>query len=236
MRFFKLTAATCAFALLLVGCASADRVYGDAAEIAVTDLRQLPSPEYNAYHRIGPQEVLKIEVAGSDFLSGEFLTDKSGRLDFPLIGGLDLAGLTPREASQLIADSLRGQYVLNPQVNVIPDELDAISISVGGQVDKPGSYPATNGLTLLRAVNLAGGQGEYANLEEVLVFREVAGKNYIGVYNLEAIQLGNYSDPALYPNDVVMVGNSPSKRRLETILQFLPVLSTAAILIDRVGR
>ncbi len=107
---------------------------------------------------------------------------------------------------------------------------------MGGQVDKPGDYPIDENMTLLRAVNTAGGLGEYAKLEETLVFREVGGQRYIGVYNLEAIQQGNYPDPQLYANDVVMVGDSASKRRLETILQFVPVLSTAVILIDRIGR
>ena len=224
-----------ALALALPAC-SAARTYGEAPQVEVTDLETLPRPESAGVYRIGQQEVLDITVVGSELLSSKFITDEAGRIDFPLVGSVNLFGQSPTGASRIIADSLRGQYVLNPQVIVIPEDLDEITYSVGGQVDKPGDYPIDENMTLMRAINVAGGQGEFAKLDEVLVFRQVGEQRYIGVYNLEAIQQGNYPDPQIYAEDLVMVGDSASKRRLEAILQFLPVLSTAAILIDRVGR
>jgi polysaccharide export outer membrane protein len=53
---------------------------------------------------------------------------------------------------------------------------------------------------------------------------------------LAAIERGNYPDPRLYPNDIVMVGDSPGDRRLDNILQFAPLVTSAVILLDRVGR
>ena len=50
---------------------------------------------------------------------------------------------------------------------------------------------------------------------------------------IEGIQRGNYPDPMIYPGDIVTVGDSPSRRTLESVLQFIPLLSTSAILIDR---
>ena len=125
--------------------------------------------------------------------------------------------------------------MLDPNVTVIPEELDKINFSIGGQVEKPGSFPVEEGLTLMRALNIAGGQGEFAKLDEVLIFREVEGQNYIGLYDVGAIQKGNYADPAIYPNDVIMVGDSASKRRLETLLGILPAAINALILVDRLG-
>lgn len=224
-----------ALALVLPAC-STTRTYGEAAQVEVTDLETLPRSQSAGVYRIGQQEILDITVVGSELLSSKFITDEAGRIDFPLVGSVNLMGQSPSGASRIIAESLRGQYVLNPQVIVIPEDLAESTFSVGGQVEKPGDYPIDENMTLLRAVAVAGGQGEYAKLDEVLVFREVAGQRYIGVYNLEAIQQGNYPDPQLFAEDLVMIGDSPSKRRLEAALQFVPVLSTAVILIDRIGR
>jgi polysaccharide export outer membrane protein len=236
MTIFKNYGFIAAALLVLSGCSSTPTTFGAAAGVQVTDLEQLPAKPNAGFYQIGPQEILEITVVGSELLSSKFITDEQGQIDFPLAGRIDLSNQSPAGASRAIASRLRGEYVLDPQVIVIPEGLDEITFSVGGQVDKPGDYPIDENMTLLRAVNTAGGLGEYAKLEETLVFREVGGQRYIGVYNLEAIQQGNYPDPQLYANDVVMVGDSASKRRLETILQFVPVLSTAVILIDRIGR
>lgn len=218
----------------LAACAT-DRTFGTSPDIEITDLEELPEPTGQILYQIGPSEVLDIVVVGSGQLSGKFLTDDVGAVSYPLIGQLSFAGLTPSEASRLIADGLRGRYLLDPQVRVIPANYSAPSASVGGQVNNPGPYPTVGQTSLLRMVNQAGGLTEYAEKDDVLVIRAIDGQRYIGIYSIEAIQRGNYPDPRIFPNDVVTVGDSPARRRLETILQFVPLLSTAAIIIDRVG-
>lgn len=223
-------------ALALVSACTTDRTFGAAADIEITSLEELPAPRGELAHRISAQEKLEITVAGVENLSGTFLTDEFGRITYPLLGELDLNDITPGAASRLIEGGLRGRYLLDPQVRVIPEDFPLPSISVGGQVKKPGSYPAAANQTLLRVVNLAEGLQEYAQLDDVLIMRTVDGQKYIGAYNLEAIQRGNYPDPVLYPNDVVMVGDSPARRRLDNILQFVPLITASAIVIDRIGR
>jgi polysaccharide export outer membrane protein len=222
-----------ALAVSVAGCA-ADRSIGLAPEVAVTELDELPPPRADISYFIGPQEKLDIQVVGAETLSGIYLTDVEGQLAFPLIGVIPLEGKTPSEASLAIAERLRGKYLLDPQVRVIPDEFPVPAVSVGGQVKKPGSYPAVGRQTLLKVVNMAEGLTEFAKKDDVLVMRTVAGQRYIGVFNIEAIQRGNYADPQIYPNDIVMVGDSPERRRLDMILQILPpVITSAAILIAR---
>jgi len=221
--------------LALSGCAT-DRLYGEAAEIEIAEFDTLPPPGTENLYVIGAQEALEIEVVGAERLSGTYLTDGQGRISFPLVGLLNLDGLAPNEAAELIADILRGNYLLDPQVRVIPDEIPPPTVSVGGQVEKPGEYPVLGRQSLMRVVNQAGGLAEYAKLDDVLVLRTVNGQRYIGVYNIQAIQRGNYVDPTVYPNDIIIVGDSPNRRRLDGILQFAPLLSTSAILIDRIGR
>ena len=223
-------------ALALVSACSTDRTFGAAPGIEITTLEELPAPSGEFIHTISAQEKLEITVGGAENLSGIYLTDEQGRVTFPLVGDLVFEGKTPGMAARMIADGLRGQYLLDPQVRVIPEEFPLPSISVGGQVKKPGSYPAANNQTLLRVVNLAEGLQEYAQLDDVLIMRTVNGQSYIGAYNLEAIQRGNYPDPKVYPNDIVMVGDSPARRRLDNILQFVPLVTAAAIVIDRLGR
>lgn len=224
-----------AVALILPGCAT-DRTYGEAPGIEIAELEELPAPRFDNLYVIGQQDALEIEVVGAERLSGTYLTDGQGRISFPLIGLLDVDGLAPNEAADLIANSLQGNYLLNPQVRVIPAEVPPRTVSVGGQVNKPGEYPVPGKQSLLRVINQAGGLAEYADMEDVLVLRTVAGQRYIGAYNIQAIQRGNYADPTVYPNDIVVVGDSPARRRLDNILSFAPLLSTSAILIDRIGR
>lgn len=223
-------------ALALLSACATDRTFGAASDIEITDLEELPEPTGEIFHRISALEKLEITVAGAENLSGTFLTDEQGRITFPLLGDLEFGGKSPSQAARMIADGLRGQFLLDPQVRVIPEDFPLPSISVGGQVKKPGSYPAVGNQTLLRAVNLAEGLQEYAQLEDVLIMRTVNGQKYIGAYNLAAIQRGNYPDPKVYPNDIVMVGDSPARRRLDNILQFVPLITASAIVIDRLGR
>lgn len=219
--------------LALSGCAT-DRSVGLAPEVTLTALEALPPPRGEISYVIGPQEKLEIEIVGAETLSGTYLTDIDARLAFPLIGVLELDGRTPAEAAVIIAERLRGQYLLDPQVRVIPEEFPVPSISVGGQVKRPGSYPAVGRQTLLRVINQAEGLAEYAQKDDVLILRTVENERYIGVYNITAIERGNYPDPQLFPNDIVMVGDSVQRRRLDDFLQILPpLLTTSAVLITR---
>lgn len=235
VKKFKAAMSGLALAFVLTGCAT-DRSYGEAPSIEIANLEELPPPSAENLYVIGPQQSLQIDVVGAERLSGTYLTDGEGRISFPLVGFLDLNGLAPSDAAGLIASVLEGRYLLHPQVRIIPSQIPPPTVSVGGQVNKPGEYPVLGRQSLLRVVNQAGGLADYAKLDDVLVLRTVRGKRYIGAYNIQAIQRGNYGDPTVYPNDIVIVGDSPSRRRLDNILRFAPLLSTSAILIDRIGR
>lgn len=221
-------------ATALVASCATDRPIGTSQDVTLTALEELPSPRGDISYVIGPQVKLSVEVVGAETLSGTYLTDIDGQLAFPLIGLIQLDGRSPSEASKLIADSLRGRYLLDPQVRVIPEDFPVPSVSVGGQVKRPGNYPAVGKQTLLRVVNQAEGLSPFAAEDDVLVLRTVENKRYIGVYNLKAIERGNYPDPQIYPNDIVMVGDSPQRRLLDDFFKILPPLITsAAILITR---
>jgi len=220
-------------ALSLAGCA--DKSVGLSPTVEVASLSELPPPSTSTEQVIGPGEPLLVTVVGSDLLTGEYLTDSNGTIDLPLIGSVAVGGLDRAEAGQLIASRLRDRYILNPQVIVRPQSVQVPSISVGGEVERAGTYPAASSRTLTRAINNAGGLSDFAKSDDVLVLRTVNGQRYIGVYNIAAIQRGNYDDPAVYPDDVITVGDSPFRRNLQGVIGLIPLLSTAAILIDNSG-
>jgi polysaccharide export outer membrane protein len=108
-----------------------------------------------------------------------------------------------------------------------------MSVTVDGQVNRAGSYPVVGRVTLMRAVALAGGTNEFAKLQDVVVFRDVGNQKYVGIYNLEGIRRGNYPDPEIFPNDVVVVGDSPARRRFKDVLAVVPALLSPVILLAR---
>ena len=219
---------------LLAGCAT-DRTVASAPGIELTDLDSLPAPEGGYVTRVQPGDQLEITVLNSESLTGTYIVDDSGNLTFPLIGAVAVAGDSPTRVGQKIVERLSGRYIRDPNVTVLPTELSQPMVSIGGQVGKPGSYPARLSRTLVRAVNNAGGLAEYAKLDDVLIMRTIGTTTYIGVYNIAAIQRGNYPDPQVYAGDIITVGDSPGRRRLDNILQFVPLLTSSAIVIDRLG-
>ena len=188
---------------------------------------------------IGPFSELRVDVFGVPEMQRDIMTDGEGNFAFPLIGVVAAAGKTPTDVAGDIESRLAGRYVRNPQVTVNfksssnPLAVQSISVTVDGQVNKAGTYPVVGRVTLMRAVALAGGVNEFADLDDVVVFRNVGSQQYVGLYNLEAIRRGNYSDPEIFPNDVVIVGDSPARRRFKDILQVVPALLSPVILLAR---
>ena len=208
----------------------------NSAEMPTPDTGDLIAPGKPYY--IGPQDKLVIDVYGIPELSGrEVQVDSEGKIAFPVAGRLDVYGKTPAEIGDLLADRLRSGYVRDPQVTVNLKESRGQVVTVEGQVIKPGLYPVVNHMSLLRTVALAGGLNEFAKLDDVVVFRVVKGQRYAALYNLKSIRQGAYPDPDIYPDDVVVVGDSSSRRLFKDILQVAPLLLTPFIIaIDKVTK
>lgn len=228
---------TCA-AALLAGCTygpSGGRV-GETGQVQVVASDMLPEPSATDTlsrarpYLIGPQDVLIVDVFGIEEVTDrEIAVDSAGRISVPLAGSLDAAGRTPEELAALITQRLRENYLRNPVVSVNVKEAVSQFVTVDGQVLQPGNYPFLGDMTLLRAVASAKGLGEFAAQDDVVVLRTVNDRRYAGVYNIAAIRRGNYPDPELYPNDIVIVGNSPTLRRMKDFIAILPALTSPLI-------
>lgn len=218
---------------------------GNKAPIASTGVVELaessslPQPSAADYRRnrsaylAGPLDQVRIEVLGVGELSREIQIDASGQFEFPLIGTIDASGKSPSEIAREIERRLAGQYVRDPQVTVNLLETVSQNVTVDGEVVTPGLYPVTNNMTLMRAVASAEGLDEFADVEDVVVFRTVGGQRYAALYNLGAIRRGNYEDPEIFANDIVVVGDSNSRKLFDTILSAAPLITTPILILLR---
>lgn len=223
-------------AALTAACSSPR--YGQSPDVVMAQNGNMPPPERSDLsadsrpYLIGPFDKLTIDVFGIEDLSQEETqTDASGRISMPLAGVIEAAGKTPDEVARLIEDRLRDRYVRDPQVTVNLKETVSQVVTVDGEVREPGLYPVVGRMTLMRAIARARGLTDLAKTSNVLVFRTVNGQRMAGLYNLKAIRQGNYQDPEIYANDVVVVSDSQARRIFKDVLQASPILSAPLVAV-----
>lgn len=180
---------------------------------------------------IGPLDTIEVDVLAVPELSRELQVDASGRISMPLAGTIDARGKTAGELAADIEGALRQSYVRNPQVTVNIKNSVSQVVTMEGQVVEPGLYPVTNQMTLLRAVASAKGLTEYARVDDVVILRTVDGQRLAGLYNMAAIRRGMYADPAIYANDIVVVGDSPARRMFRDLVSVAPLLASPLVAI-----
>jgi polysaccharide export outer membrane protein len=189
-----------------------------------------PGPNKKSY-TIAPNDKLIIDVYGIEALSArEIAVDGGGHLAFPLAGSIDAKGMTTDELMQTLTIRL-SKYIRNPQVTVNLKETDSQYVTVEGDVQEPGLYPVAGQMTLIKAVARAKGATEFAKLSSVVIFRTVEGKKMAAVYNLGAIRDGIYSDPDIYPDDIVIVGDAANRRLFKSLLSIIPTLAYPIVLL-----
>jgi polysaccharide export outer membrane protein len=165
-----------------------------------------------ADYRIGPQDMLDINVSQVEDLSKSYQVDMGGKLLLPLVGQIQAAGRTPAELSTDIAAALRKHYMKDPQVVVQVKDAQSQKVTVDGAVGQPGVYPLTGPTTLMQAVSLAkGADPKLANPHRVAIFRTINGERRSAFYDLTDIRSGRQPDPPVYGSDIVVVDTSGAK-------------------------
>jgi polysaccharide export outer membrane protein len=107
---------------------------------------------------LGPGDVLKITVYNNPDLTLETRVTENGAISFPLIGEVQLAGITAVGAEKKIADLLEnGRFLKHPQINILVTQFQSKMISVLGSVYKPGRYPLDRATNLTDLLALVGG-------------------------------------------------------------------------------
>jgi polysaccharide biosynthesis/export protein len=131
-----------------------------AAAVAQTQVLQPPEPlpMLGASDApIGPRDVLDIRVFQDTSLNTRTIVTDDGKISFPLIGKLDVAGLRPAQLEQLLKQRLEEKALQKADVTVLVAEAGNRPISVIGAVTRPGRINVTGNITLLQALTQAGG-------------------------------------------------------------------------------
>ncbi|MFT3807398.1 polysaccharide biosynthesis/export family protein [Arenimonas sp.] len=115
--------------------------------------------------------------------------------------------------------------VQNPQVTVFVKEYASQRITMEGAINKPGIYPISGKTSLLQAIAMGGGVTNLADLQGIVVFRQVDGKKMGAKFDLKAIRAGSSEDPQIYGDDIIVVDESGSKSALRRFIETLPVFS-----------
>jgi polysaccharide export outer membrane protein len=98
---------------------------------------------------------VQVTVFEEPDLSVSAILDDTGAISYPLLGELQVRGLTARELESKITEGLRGRFLINPRVNVSIKEYRPYFVR--GEVSSPGSFSFKPGLTVEKAVSMAGG-------------------------------------------------------------------------------
>ena len=224
--FFWTFAVICC-ALILSACGGrGGSVPYDVANFGLPDA-PVVMPSSDDY-RIGPSDVLTINVFGVPEYSGDFTVDDSGRIQVPLIGNVPMTGRTSDQAAADITRALDKTYLKSPKVQVQVKTAVSRRVTIDGAVTAPGVYPIGSQATLLQAVAMARGTTENANPRRTVIFRTIDGKRMAAAFDLVDIRRGTGKDPDIYANDIIVVDGSQVKKNLQTALSTIPVLGLFA--------
>jgi polysaccharide export outer membrane protein len=150
-------------------------------------------PDANSY-RLGSGDLIEIRVFGEDDLTVRVRLDDSGKISYPFLGDLQIKGRTPAQLETMIIDGLKGPYLVNPVVSVNIEEYRPFFVN--GEVHRPGAIPYQPGITLRKAIAMAGGFTERAQRKRAEVIRSGEATVTLGM------------DDHVNPGDIVTIGQS----------------------------
>ena len=130
-------------------------------------------PLHQSY-RLGSNDVVRIQVYGEEDLTVESKVDGDGNINFPLLGMISVAGKTTQELQEYLTTRLAGGYVRAPRVTT--SVFKHRNVYVSGEVRSPGGYPYEEGLSVQKAVTIAGGLTDKAEKNDLRILRVVNGK------------------------------------------------------------
>ena len=164
------------------------------------------APQESPSYLIGPNDILSIYVWKEPELTREVTVMPDGRVTFPLAGEVVAQGQTVTQLKKTITQKLE-KYVTAPEVTVIVKESRSQMIYTIGKVGRPGPYPLTSGMTILQALSIAGGLGEWADQKNIIVVRRQSGKEIQIPFNYKEFTSGQNLERniLLQPGDTIVV-------------------------------
>jgi polysaccharide export outer membrane protein len=177
-----------------------------AADAAVPSSISTGKPHDEAFV-IGSDDILAISVWKEADISRTLPVRSDGKISLPLIGEVQASGQTPRQLEVDIAARLQN-YISEPDVTVIVQEVRSQRFNILGQISRPGSYALTNSMTVLDAIAMAGGFRDFAKQKSIYILRAKAdgAQQRIG-FNYKDMIKGKSPDQnvKLLPRDTIVV-------------------------------
>lgn len=188
-------AAGLAIALMLPGAAFAGQPAPVAADTPAPASSTTAVANVGQDYKLGVADKIRVIVFNEPTLSGEFTVNANGSISAPLIGDVAAAGRTTSQLKSEMEARFGAGYLRDPSVSI--DVLTFRPFYILGEVNKPGEYPYSSGLTVLRAVAQAEGFSRRANKRRVFI-------RHAGEAHEEVVPLG--SDAPVLPGDTIRFG------------------------------
>jgi len=192
--FFLVVALAASFGAGLVGAAAAEK---PAAKRIVT-------------YKLRPMDLIKVQVFQEPDLDRELRVSRDSTIVAPLVGEVDIKGLTVRQTEELLTVLYRRDYIVNPQINLTVTEYAPRTVNVLGAVNSPGSIPLPpeKELGLLDVIARSGGFSRLANRTKVSLTRsQPNGEVENFTVNTEQLVSGdNASRWLVQDGDIIYVG------------------------------
>ncbi len=155
---------------------------------------------------IAPADVLEISIWGEKDLSRQLIVRPDGKVSFPLIGDIMVAGRTTTQVKSLVEKKIR-EFIPEASATVIVSQLGSLQYFVIGKVAKPGMFNVSRTLTALQALALAGGLTTFADEDSISIIRYEDGKVLRLPFDYTDIKHGKHLEQniLLERGDVVLV-------------------------------
>ena len=220
--------AALALALVISGCGSTPPpVVGTVNSVPVAEDGQsgystMVSPDYP----LRPSDTISVAVFREPDLSAERVRiDTDGFVGLPLVGQVQVKGMTPSAVARMIEQKLAGGYIKNPHVAVNVIEYGSHLVTVEGSVKKAGIFPFQPGTRLSGAISLAEGPARVAKINQIAVFRPTAEGMTVAKFDYAAIKQGTMLDPVMLPGDRIVVGTSSLSQAWQDFLTAIPLFA-----------
>jgi polysaccharide export outer membrane protein len=151
-------------------------------------------------------DIFSIQIVGEKDLPNRFQIDSSGYLDLPYIHRVHVDGMEPQEVAELIRKMyIEAKVLTDPSIVVRVEEYRSKHLVVLGQVEKPGRYLFTPGITLLQAISLAGGFNSTAKSDRITLTRKTKTGTQSAIVSADSITDGKSPDIPLQSDDRIFV-------------------------------
>lgn len=159
-------------------------------------------------YKLQPGDMLDISIWGDEGMRRQVVVLPDGKISYPLVGHLAVAGMSPKQAENALKSGLvKGKFYVDPPLTVSVVEARGNEVFVIGRVRNGGSISATRRLDVLQALSLAGGPDEFAHTAAIVVLRRDGESEKVFPFNYDAVRKGKglSSNIMLQPGDVVIV-------------------------------